>query len=858
LDSQQPPDHDASLTPPPPPAEGSAPPDEPIDDAQLSPRAWVARNGPTLLLVLAAVIALYYKIGLEGLWTVAKVAIGLGAVIFIHELGHFLVAKWCDVHVQTFSIGFGPALPGCIYKWGETTYKVALFPLGGYVKMVGEGGENDEEDTDPRSYKNKTVGQRMAIISAGVVMNVLFGLVVFIIAFKIGAHQTAPVVGILEAGGPAWQEGVRPGDRILKVGNVSHPHFEDLRVAVMLSDPGERIPFVFEAPGQDPRTVEIEPRKTKGESRPIIGINPPPVLNLPEKADAPPAWGPVVRDSAAAAARALDLKPGDQLLAATDARQPNPVEGPALPVGLTDLEPGDPAGDLAGRLQELVGKPVTVKVRRGEKEETVTLPPEGGFHFADRIVGTTDADQGSPYDPFRTAPLRTDPRDPQRRHLDYFQFLDRLTQLAGRPVVIQVRRKGAPADDEPVNVFVPPTYHRVIPGARMEMGHVTALRKRSSADTPGGVKVRDVIVAVTLTAGPDSVTFSTTPGPGEQQLDPLRLPYDLRHWAAGRSGVKAALKVRRLKDHNTDATEEVTGLAWDSGWATDRALPIGVTSSLTIAELGIAYQVKAQIAQVQPGSYAAQHGLEAEDFILGWSYEKAPKKAGQAPKWPDKPASLRPDDNPNGDPEPRWATVSYIMQSIDTSRVQLQVRHKDGREATVELDLQRDPTWPLADPGEPLGLPLGGFQDRIVRADNMGEAVQMGFRYTYRTIVTIYMSLKALVTQRVSATENLQGPIEIFQASYVTAERDWADFLLLLGLISVNLAIVNFLPIPILDGGHMVFLIYEKLRGRPASEHVRIAATWVGLLLLASLMIFVISLGVWRVIVPWFKSTFLS
>src|SRR5262249_46655426 len=163
----QPKDQDPAVTPPvpPPPSNGAPPPEEPIDDAELSLRAWFARNGTTLAIVLASFLIIYKFAGIGGIWTGAKVAIGLGAVIFIHELGHFLVAKWCDVHVETFSIGFGPALPGCSFKWGETRYKLALFPLGGYVKMVGEGGENDEEDTDPRSYKNKTVAQRMAIIS---------------------------------------------------------------------------------------------------------------------------------------------------------------------------------------------------------------------------------------------------------------------------------------------------------------------------------------------------------------------------------------------------------------------------------------------------------------------------------------------------------------------------------------------------------------------------------------------------------------------------------------------------------------------------------------------------------------------
>src|SRR6478672_5312238 len=115
--------------------------------------SWVRYWSPLIAFVaLVVIVAQTFK--LDFLY-MAIVAVGLGLVIFIHELGHFLAAKWCDVHVETFSIGFGPALPGCSYKWGETTYKLALFPLGGYVKMIGEGGENDEEDTDPRSYKNK-------------------------------------------------------------------------------------------------------------------------------------------------------------------------------------------------------------------------------------------------------------------------------------------------------------------------------------------------------------------------------------------------------------------------------------------------------------------------------------------------------------------------------------------------------------------------------------------------------------------------------------------------------------------------------------------------------------------------------
>ena len=97
---------------------------------------------------------------------------------------------------------------------------------------------------------------------------------------------------------------------------------------------------------------------------------------------------------------------------------------------------------------------------------------------------------------------------------------------------------------------------------------------------------------------------------------------------------------------------------------------------------------------------------------------------------------------------------------------------------------------------------------------------------------------------RISFTKNASGPLEIAAASYSIAGENLQLFVLFIGMISVNLAVINFLPIPVLDGGHMVFLIYEKLRGRPAPEAIRVAATFVGLAMIASLMLFVIFLDV--------------
>ena len=99
------------------------------------------------------------------------IAVVISGVIIVHELGHFLAARWAGVKVEIFSLGFGPILYRI--RWGETDYAISLVWIGGYVKMLGQAdvpGE-DEQSDDPRSYQNKTVFQRMVIISAGVVIS---------------------------------------------------------------------------------------------------------------------------------------------------------------------------------------------------------------------------------------------------------------------------------------------------------------------------------------------------------------------------------------------------------------------------------------------------------------------------------------------------------------------------------------------------------------------------------------------------------------------------------------------------------------------------------------------------------------
>ena len=233
-------------------------------------------------------------------------------------------------------------------------------------------------------------------------------------------------------------------------------------------------------------------------------------------------------------------------------------------------------------------------------------------------------------------------------------------------------------------------------------------------------------------------------------------------------------------------------------------------------------------------------------------------------------------------PEAWWANIFWGFQRIDYKEVELLVKHADGRALsknyiatqlvvstgppltkllwcadyswakpdgsdpeTIELELMPDKSWPWYEPESYRGVRIPPLPERrICRAENSLDAIRMGLHRTKVVIVQIYLSLRSLVSGRVDAPDNTIGPLRIAAIAFSIAGEDLPDFMVFLGFISINLAVINFLPIPVLDGGHMVFLIYEKVRGKPASEHVRVIATYAGLALILSLMLFATVLDV--------------
>ncbi len=224
---------------------------------------------------------------LAGIWNYVVVfLVILTIVVFIHEAGHFLVARYNGVKVEVFSIGFGPEIWGYTAKSG-TRWRLSLLPLGGYVKMFGDADPSsstgdDRPMTDAEkavSFRYKRVGQRAAIVFAGPAANFLFAILGLAGMFMVlGQQVTEPVVGQVHAGMAAEQAGLKAGDRVVAINGSQVDRFQDIQriVRLEIENPleltversGERLSVIAK-----PRIIERRGMFGDMEKVPVLGIS---------------------------------------------------------------------------------------------------------------------------------------------------------------------------------------------------------------------------------------------------------------------------------------------------------------------------------------------------------------------------------------------------------------------------------------------------------------------------------------------------------------------------------------------------------------------------------------------------------
>ncbi len=652
---------------------------------------------------------------------VLQVAGGLGFVIFVHELGHFLVAKACGVKCEKFFLGFDVGgIKLLSFRRGETEYGIGILPLGGYVKMLGQddnpaaaaeeaqraklSGDLPSEpvagphpEWDPRSYPAQSVPERMAIISAGVVMNVIFAVLMASLAYGLGVREMTCTLSSVRTGGAAWRAGLRTGDEIVAIGGRRNPIFNDLRHGVTVGSVQDGIEFAIRRPSDDStKTLVLRPDTDLGA--PTIGVTSPFSLSLPSD---------ISRGLAGAAALAEPaFEAGDTIRA---------VDGVAV-------------STYAELLAALSTKP-------------------------DAAVSLT---------------------------------VDRTASTAG----------GTSGSTE-VTITLPPQ-PRLITGMNMTPLAIKAVQADSPAAEAG------------ITAGERLTAVD-----GEPIGDPLALDDRLQRRAGsvvsltlvGSSGDERRVEVR---------PRAVT-------WRDDETAGIG--SPVSIASLGLAIPVDALVAAVEPDSPASKAGIVAGDRIVKATAvapdDKPDPQAGidlspDQPSWPIVASAIQ--------QLPRGTTLALDVESVsgDTRVVTLEPVAAAGR-FIVDRDLVFDPVY------------------ETVRASSVGDALRRGARKAKEDLFMVYGFLGKLSKREISP-RLLGGPIEIAKQAGRSANEGFGRLLLFLTMLSANLAVVNFLPIPVLDGGHMVFLTYELIRGKPASETVVGLLSYLGLALILSLMFFVFGL----------------
>jgi regulator of sigma E protease len=237
----------------------------------------------------------------------------LGVAINIHELGHFLVAKFFGMRVEAYSFfGLGPRLFG--FKWGHTDYRISAIPLGAYVKLYGDEsnvgleGADDTTETVPASelYELRPRWQKFFVMIGGPFMNVVLALAIpFAAALMYGVPaMPSPIVGMAKTGGAAAQAGIKEGDRIVAFNGAENPTWRNIEVEAALR-PGQEIPVVVERAGQRiPLTVTPSKVEMSGQNFGVLDIE-------PDAGVKPVVIGQVEADSPAAEA---GLQSGDRVV----------------------------------------------------------------------------------------------------------------------------------------------------------------------------------------------------------------------------------------------------------------------------------------------------------------------------------------------------------------------------------------------------------------------------------------------------------------------------------------------------------------------------------------------------------------
>ena len=768
--------------------------------------------------------------------------LGFGFLVFIHELGHFLVAKFVGIRCSQFAVCFGQA----VLSWrkglglrvgstetayrekalaylrsdaagelrlapdkeptdfqimqaadrlglGETEYRLNWIPLGGYVKMVGqEDLDPNARSQDPRAFNNKSVGARLAVISAGVIMNVISGLIFFIVAFMIGVLFSSPTLGLPNFGWPTATTyasghdgdpayfGLQPGDTIVAINDKPVHDMLDIQMDTALAPEGAVLTYAVQRPGVDqPLKFDVTPvyNTKSGMLRSgVIGTGTP----------------------------TLDI-------AAVDKKFTPTLEAAGVKKGMViTAVNGKPVQTYAEFHRLFVDNPTQPKIVRFS--DTPGLPNSDSPAIATYARGH----DGDP---------------------NYFglQPGDTIVAINDKPVhdMLDIQMDTALAPEGAVL-----TYAVQRPGVdQLLKFDVTPVSSSAGAAEASGKNTSGI--EVTLTPGPPTLNRATP----EQAYNLLGLAAATQmepglnedgevddSQPAARAGVQKGDVIRSLADVDWPSLDQVSEIVK----ANADGVALVVLRNGEEIDLGTIVPEKGKIgvglnsagetniiSRTIPGTAAALLDLPPGSRLV--AVENQPVR-----NWTEIQLALKKHvaSFAAGD-KVKPVTLTFQLNIVNAKPESFGVAV-----APLDAALIRQSTW-----NDSRELVL--LEKKVeIYSENPVQAAWLGVKKTNQFMVQTYMTLLRLFQGSVAAS-NLQGPLGIVKTGTTFTQNGWGYLLFFLGLLSVNLAVLNFLPIPIVDGGHAVFLIYEKITGTPPGEKFQTVAMILGLVLLGGLFIFV-------------------
>jgi membrane-associated protease RseP (regulator of RpoE activity) len=761
-------------------------------------------RGILLLVVFALAVYLIAR-NLSVFGNLLLVFLGFGAVVIVHEFGHFVVAKLSGIKVEAFSIFMPPTvlgvsrtvegfrvrvLPGLSRskdeesaggllnftvgkagKAGETEYRIGLIPFGGLVKMLGQEDVGAAESTDdPRSYASKPVGVRMAVIASGVLFNVISAAIVFVVVFLVGIKLTPPVVGRVAPDSPAAKVGLRPGDEIIEVGGRSRNiDYLDVAMAAALAGRDDEVELKVERSGKV-LDFAIVPEQLPGEQLKDFGIDPPLSLTVANVSDP----------------NKLEMKtgllPGDRITA---------VDGQQVKA----------YWELADIVQRTYSRTIKLAAERkaAASGKTQTIESEINLVWAPgrkRVKEESDLSHVCSMVPrLRIAEVSSEPASIWLRFLSVIGRKGPRTGETGEEAILQTGDVIASVGD-----VANPTFDEL----------------RRCVAKYGDLRA----VFTRYGVGELSEFFSSYRGE-----DPRDISRRYRSLA------------EQVKQH--DELRELTGDFRQS------LLQAMVTK----------YRNEKLAVGVLRGDSASPDGAITVGVVPRWSGDDKRWVIGILPvldaEHPVVAKTIAPAGGPGRLDIPEGAVVTAIngepVESFYDIAKELQANPEGGVTIDYRIEGAKAGSVVLAPDDKKVvevGIGLGEMiffkpLERLYKATGPVDAIVMGYNRTVRFIAQAYLTLKRFLSGLLSA-KNFMGPVGIAAFSYrIVSEKPLVYYAYFLGLISALIAVFNLVPILPLDGGHILFLLVEKIKGSAVSERFQGALAYAGWILIGALFVYV-------------------